>query len=413
MPLEILMPKIGMSTTEMTLQAWYVEQAGEVKEGQVVAAIESDKTVMEVEAIGNGFIDIQLQPGGAANAGEVIALIHDSQREVGGGAPAGNHAPATTTPAPAPAVPHPPVPRFGERQETTPVARMMAGENGIDLTLVTGTGPGGRVVRADEEKAVALVRTASPAAGYAAGPSHYNVTPEQIEGLTVAETHKLAGMRAAIATGMMNSLHGMAQLSGGGEWNAEGWVALHQSLLAQEEALGCRVSYTAMMIYALARVLRKHPYMNASIVGNEIRVWNEINIGVAVATGLATLSVPVIRDADRKSLAEIAKELQMLSAKVRDGSISRLELAGSTFTLTSLVKSANSWATPVINAPNAAILGTQPIKDAPVVRNGELAVGKVLPVSLTFDHRLINGAGAEEFCLTLSTYVENPELLMG
>jgi pyruvate dehydrogenase E2 component (dihydrolipoamide acetyltransferase)/2-oxoglutarate dehydrogenase E2 component (dihydrolipoamide succinyltransferase) len=397
----------------MTLQAWYVEQAGEVKEGQVVAAIETEKTVMDVEAIGNGFIDIRLQQGGAAKPGDVIALIHDSQRAVGGGAAASIPASATATPAPPLAIPQPPAQRSSERQEATPVARLMAGENGIDLTLVTGTGPRGRVVKADVEKVVALVRSASRAAGYAAGPAHYAVTPEQIVGLTAAETHKLAGMRTAIATGMMNSLHGMAQLSGGGEWNAEGWVALRKKLLAQEVELGCRISYTAMMIYALAKALRKHPYMNASIVGHEIRVWNEINIGVAVAAGPTHLSVPVIRDADQKSLAEIAKELKALSARVRDGSISRLELAGSTFTLTSVVKSANSWATPVIHAPNAAILGTQPIKDAPVVRHGELTVGKVLPVSLTFDHRLINGAGAEEFCLTLSKYVESPELLMG
>jgi pyruvate dehydrogenase E2 component (dihydrolipoamide acetyltransferase) len=414
MPLEILMPKIGMTATEMTLQEWLVEQGAEVKEGQVVAAIESEKTIMEVEAIGDGFIDIQVATGGMANAGELIAFIYDSKTQVSGAAAAVNSAPAISASLAVATDLSPPAgQRSGNRPEATPIARKMAAENAIDLRQVTGTGPAGRVVKADMEKALALDRGAPPMVGYAAGPAHHNVSSEQIEGLIAAEIHKLSGMRAAIANAMMNSLHGMAQVSGGGDWNAEAWVAWYQKLLTQEAELGGRVTYTAMMIFALAKALRQHRYMNASIVGNEIRLWNEINIGVAVAAGPTQLLVPVIRNADQKSLAEIAQELKAVSAQVRNGSVSPAQLTGSTFTLSSLVKSVNSWATPVINGPNAAILATQPIKDAPVVRDGQLAIGKVLPVSLTFDHRLINGAGAEEFCLTLSKYVESPELLMG
>ena len=414
MNLEVLMPKAGMSTSEITLLDWLVSQGDEVKEGQVIATVETEKTVIEVEAIGDGFIDIHLPAGDAARPGQLIAMIASDLGAVGDDTPVTAASPASLASVVAtPSLQAAEVPQSGERQQATPAARKMAYDNGIDLSLVVATGPRGRLVKADIEKALALIRAASPVAAVAGSPPAGEVSPEQIEGLSVAASHRLSGMRGAIASGMMDSLHGMAQLTIGGNWNADGWVTYRQKLLAQEQALGCRVSYTAMMIYALVRALRKHPYMNASIVGDEIREWNEINIGVAVSAGTAHLAVPVIRDADQKGLAELATELQTISGKVRDGSISPQELTGSTFTLTSLVKSANSWGTPVINPPNAAILATQPLMDAPVVRDGELAVGKVLPVSMTFDHRLINGMGAEEFCLTLSRYVECPELLTG
>ena len=424
MSAEVLMPKVGMSTSEIVLNGWLVASGDEVAADQVIATVESEKTEVEIEAVCGGFIDIRLDEGEEAKPGSLIAVIAESREaaaEHRDRAASGEAAPAALPDAPltpgAGAVPlatppREPVTGGTARVEATPVARKLAAENRIDLSLVTPTGPQRRVVRADVDRAIALVRSATEAGSgrrsYAGG---YEVAPEQVAGLTAARVHRLSGMTGAISAQMMASLHGMAQLTIGGRWNADRWVAHRDGLLARQDQLGCRVSYTAMMIFALSRALRRHPNMNASIVGSEVVEWAEVNIGAAVSAGVAHLSVPVIRNADQKGLVELARELADLAARVRDGRITAPELTGSTFTLTSVTGSANSWGTPVINPPNAAILGTQPIVDAAVVRDGRVVAGKVLPASLTFDHRLVNGVGAEEFCLTVSHFVESPEEL--
>lgn len=423
MSTEVLMPKVGMSTSEITLNEWLVASGDEVATDQVIATVESEKTEVEVEAVCDGFIDIRLDEGGEAKPGALIAVIGDSReaaaehrdRAVSAeAAPPDAHRTPGTDAAPLATPPREPVTGGTDRVEATPIARKLAAENRIDLSLVTPTGPQRRVVRADVDRAIALVRSATETgSGRRPDAGGYEVAPEQVAGLTAARVHRLSGMTGAISAQMMASLHGMAQLTIGGRWNADRWVAHRDGLLARQDQLGCRVSYTAMMIFALSRALRRHPNMNASIVGSEVVEWAEVNIGAAVSAGVAHLSVPVIRNADQKGLVEIARELADLAARVRNGTITAPELTGSTFTLTSVTGSANSWGTPVINPPNAAILGTQPIVDAPVVRDGRVVAGKVLPASLTFDHRLVNGVGAEEFCLTVSHFVESPEELFG
>jgi pyruvate dehydrogenase E2 component (dihydrolipoamide acetyltransferase)/2-oxoglutarate dehydrogenase E2 component (dihydrolipoamide succinyltransferase) len=404
----IAIPKLGMTMTEATLVEWKAKEGGHVEKGDIVLAIQTEKIKWDVEASASGYVHILAEVDVTAPVGRVVGLIAETAEEL----EALQREPAkelfTTVPGAAtgPAVAAAPAPGGrAERPEgirISPLARKLAEEHGIDVSTVAGSGPGGRIVRDDIERAIAA-RAHAPAA-------------EAYEGKTVKTTIPLKGMRKVIAEHMQRSLAVAAQLTMMGELDMSEVTKLRQTLLDEEQDGGVRVTYTDILVVAIARALQDHPIMNSSLIENEIVVWQDISVGVAVALeeGLeGGLIVPVIRNADQKSLHKVSLEARTLVEKARAGRLLPDDVSGGTFTLTNLGAVGGGWGfgTPIINQPQSAILGAGSISDRPVVRDGQIVVRPIMTYSLTFDHRVIDGAAAAQFMARVTQLLEDPRLL--
>jgi pyruvate dehydrogenase E2 component (dihydrolipoamide acetyltransferase)/2-oxoglutarate dehydrogenase E2 component (dihydrolipoamide succinyltransferase) len=295
---------------------------------------------------------------------------------------------------------------IGERIRISPVARKMAEEHMIDISKVVGTGPDGRIVKEDIEKEIEA-------------PKRMKITEiasEAYQGKRVKASIPLKGMRKTIAEHMHRSLSVSAQLTVMGEFNATDFVKLRENLLSQERTIGTRITYTDLLVFAIVKALKDHPLLNSSLIDNEIKLWEDINIGVAVSLGEKGdkgLIVPVIRKASQKSLVEISKLIKEMVEKAQAGKLMLDDVTGGTFTLTSMgSKGVSYFQTPIINQPETAILGTGQINTKPVAKDGQIVIAPMIPFSLTFDHRVIDGAVAEYFLITLQELVETPGLLL-
>ncbi|ANY25499.1 2-oxo acid dehydrogenase subunit E2 [Gordonia terrae] len=286
-----------------------------------------------------------------------------------------------------------------------PVVRKLAAELGVDLATVSGSGIGGRVTRADVERA-ATGRSRSAADTSAAAPDSASVGPQP------GDVIPLRGMRGAIARNMMDSLHSMAQLTHGYEVDVTDLVAVRAALKGESAAAGRRApSLNDFIIRAAALALREHPLLNAGIVDDQIVVAERVDIGVAVAVG-GGLVVPVVRDADQLSVGEIAGNTAELAAAARNGKLGLADLEGATFSVSTLGAYGVDFFTPVINPGNVAILGVGRVKDG-FRWDGDTPVRtQVLTLSLTFDHRAVDGAPAAEYLRTVGEILGRPLTLL-
>ena len=406
----IAIPKLGMTMTEATVDTWKVKEGDRVEKGDVVLVIQTEKTRWDVEAAASGYVRILVEEDVTAPVGRVVGLIAETTEELESLQKEPAREIFTTAPAAAPApgvAAAPPAAARAAKLEgirISPLARKMAEEHGIDPSTVKGTGPGGRIVREDVEGAIeAGKRAAAPAEAYA--------------GKTVKTTIPLKGIRRTIAEHMQRSLSVAAQLTSMGEIDMAEVIKLRDTIREREKDAGARVTYTDILVVAIAGALRDNPIINSSVVENEIVIWEEINIGVAVALeeGLeGGLIVPVVRNADQKSLTEVSMETRSLVEKARAGKLMPDEVTGGTFTLTNLGAVGGGWSfgTPIINQPQSAILATGSITDRPVVRDGQIVVRPMMTYSLTFDHRVIDGAPAAKFAARLTELLENPSSLL-
>jgi pyruvate dehydrogenase E2 component (dihydrolipoamide acetyltransferase) len=280
------------------------------------------------------------------------------------------------------------------------VARKMAEEHMLDISKIRGTGPGGRIGRRDVEAAIEAKATKKE-----------EPAPTAYHGRRVRRVEPLKGIRQAIAEHMYRSLSGSAQMTVMGEWDVSKMVLLREDLLKEEG--DTRVSYVDIMVFILSRTLKLHPSMNCSLLENEIKVWEDISVGVAFALGEEGLIVPVVKNADQKSLSEISKMVKELGKKAQDRKLLPDEVTGGTFTLSTVGRQSESrFQTPILNQPEAAILAIGAIEDRPVVRDGQIVIRPIMAYSLTYDHRVINGFGGEQFLRTIRRFLENPSLLM-
>jgi pyruvate dehydrogenase E2 component (dihydrolipoamide acetyltransferase)/2-oxoglutarate dehydrogenase E2 component (dihydrolipoamide succinyltransferase) len=410
----IAIPKLGMSMTEATLVEWRVKEGDHVAKGDIVLVIETEKTKWEVEASAAGFVHIMVSEDVKAPVGRVVGLIAVNKEELATLQKEPPREMFTTAPEPskAPAAQAVAAPASAAAQaeeekpiRISPVARKMAEEHMIDITTVVGTGPDGRIVREDIEKAIEAKK--KQAAAPAAPPVAV------YEGKKVKTTIPLKGMRRAIAEHMQRSLSVGAQLTSMGEIDMTEMVRLRNSLVEQEQKIGTRITYTDIFVLAVAKALKEHPIINSSLIDNEVKVWEDINIGVAVAVEEG-LIVPVVKNADRKSLVEISQEVRALVEKARAGKLLPDDVADGTFTITNLGAFGGGYGfgTPIINQPQVAILGTGAIAERPVVRQGQIVIRPIMTYSFTFDHRVLDGAPAGRFMTTLTQLLENPGLLL-
>lgn len=418
----IAMPKLGMAMLDGTIVEWKVKEGEWVEAHQPVVTVETQKTTNDVEAEVAGFVHILVEVDNVVSVGRVMGLLAESEEEL---AALQKEPPreiyisaereaeavvssATATPeereAEAVALSATATPEEGGGKiRISPVARKMAQESAIDIIKVAGTGSGGKIVREDIEKAIAAKGTEVEAA-----------QPEEAPcGKRVKETIPLTGMRKVIAEHLHRSLAVSAQLTAIGEIDMTEMIKLRKGLVAREEAIGARITYTDMFVFAVAKVLKDNPMVNSSLIDKEIKVWESINIGVAVALE-GGLIVPVVKDADKKSLAEISKTIRELAEKARGGKLVPDEVMGGTFTLTNLGAAGAGWRfeTAIINQPESAILGTGGITERAVVRDGQIMIRPIMTYSFTYDHRVVDGSLAVQFMARVIDLLENPSLLL-
>lgn len=417
----IAIPKLGMTMKEAKVVAWKLNEGDWVEKGQVVLVIETAKVTYEVEAMDSGYLHIMVSPETVLPVGAAAGLLAETKEEL---AELQAQEPAVAAVAASSAVVEPAVapraqaaagPGRPARVKISPAAKKMAEEHNLDYTKIAGSGPGGRIVKEDVQNALAA-REAAPTP--AAAPVAEAPPGEVIDGKRVRTTMPLKGMRLVIAEHMVRSLQVAAQLTTMTEFDMTELIKVRKRLLERESAIGVRISYTDLLVYILARTLKDMPVMNASLIDGQVVLWEDINIGVAVALQLSEyesgLIVPVVRNADQKSLAEINRAVASVVEKARAGTIMPDDVTGSTFTLTNTGTFGGGWAwgTPIINQPESAILQTGAIAERPAVVDGQVVVRSMMPVSLTFDHRVLDGAPVAAFLARLGELVQNPELLI-
>ncbi|MFW6146803.1 MAG: dihydrolipoamide acetyltransferase family protein, partial [Thermodesulfobacteriota bacterium] len=385
----------------------------EVKKDDIIFVIETEKVSYEVPAPADGIIYPLGKPGEtyaveetvgylAENRGEYERLIKEHPPE------AGEFKKEAASEDELPAAEQKPLPAAepsGTRIKASPLARKIAASHGLNLAELSGTGPGGRIIRDDVQRA--LDRRGAAA--------EQEPIPRPVEkgfsGKEVEEKIPVTGIRRAIFDTMFMSLSNSAQLTLHTEACAESLVQLRDRLNTKVGGKELRFSFNAILVKIAAAALRKHPRLNASVDGDEIRVWRQIHIGVAMESEDALL-VPVVRNPDTKTITEINRELNELVGKTRENRLLPDDLANGTFTISNLGFADIDHFTPILRPPESALLGVGRIMEKPVVKQGAIISQARLSLSLSFDHRIIDGAPAARFLKTVKDMVEDPLLLI-
>jgi pyruvate dehydrogenase E2 component (dihydrolipoamide acetyltransferase) len=417
---EIVMPRLSDSMEEGVVLKWMKGVGDEVAVGDELVEIETDKANMAYESdVAGTLTQILAEEGDALPIGAPIAVVGDPSEaptQPAAPEPEGAAEPEPTRPAkPAPqseadaasGVPSPaasPAPvASGDRVKASPLARRVASENAVDLAGLSGSGPGGRIVKADVESASGAEPVAAPAPS-AALPTAAS-TPETAKGTTTFQD--LTRLQQVVSRRMAESKATAPHFYLQSEIDMSAAVEARSRLKALTPEGEVVPSFNDMVVKACALALREHPLANGSYKDGRFELYSRVNVGVAVAAQDA-LVVPTVFDADKKGLREIASDARRLASRVRDGSITPPELSGGTFTVSNLGMYGVSNFSAVINAPQAAILAVGAISEKPVVRDGEIATAHLLGVTLACDHRILYGAPAAEFLARIRALLEEP-----
>jgi pyruvate dehydrogenase E2 component (dihydrolipoamide acetyltransferase) len=432
MPTAIKMPALSPTMEEGTLAKWLVKVGDTVKSGDVMAEIETDKATMEFEAVDEGtIVSIDVAEGAeGVKVGTVIATIAgEDEDEDTSAAPAAKAAPAPVAgkadPKPAPAAaaatvatpaaaPAPAPAAQGDRVVASPLAKRIAADKGVDLASIRGTGPNGRIVKADIDGASASPQATAPAAvptaaapASAAAPAP-KPAPAPVPDFGIPfEATKLNNIRKTIARRLTEAKQTIPHIYLTVDVQLDALLKLRGQLNKALEAQGVKLSVNDLLIKALAKALLQVPKCNVSFAGEELRTYSRADISVAVAapSGLIT---PIIVDAGSKSVSAIATEMKTLANKARDGKLQPHEYQGGTASLSNLGMFGIKQFDAVINPPQAMILAVGAGEARPYVVDGALAVATVMSVTGSFDHRAIDGADGAQLMQAFKTLVENP-----
>lgn len=410
---EILMPKLSDTMTEGTVVAWRKAVGAAIERGEVIAEVETDKATMELEAFASGvLIDIRVPAGETVPVGTVIGTIGAA------GEKPEIRQPVAVEPLPAElpvAVSVPPTqpaeldsggPGVPAGILAAPVVRRRAQELGIDLTTVKGSGPGGRLLLEDLEAAVSAARTDQGLAS-TASPNVEPGAPHPAAAAVAAEGEPLSRMRLAIARTVSESWRTIPHFS----VTIEVRMNAEELLRAQLKQSGVAVSLTALLVKATAQALSDFPRLNASLQGERLIIHPEVGIGVVVRRDEGLL-VPVLHDCTRFNLTEITQQSTQLIERARHGQLTVTELNGGTFAISNLGMHDVHSFTALILPPMAAVLAVGSIRDAMIVEAGHPAVGRVMSLTLSADHRIVDGVYAAEFLHALKGLLENPKRLL-
>ncbi|UNU42941.1 pyruvate dehydrogenase complex dihydrolipoamide acetyltransferase [Sphingopyxis sp. YF1] len=433
MPIELKMPALSPTMEEGTLAKWLVKEGDTVKSGDLLAEIETDKATMEFEAVDEGVISQILVAEGSDNVkvGTVIAVIAGEDEDAGAAKaapavkeeapraaePAKTVAPAKAGAAPVSA-PTPAVPAFagttddGERIKASPLAKRIAAEMGIDLSTITGSGPGGRIVKDDLEGAPAVAPAAAAAAPAAtaavpaAAPAPAAAGPIPDFGIP-HEDEKLSGMRKTIARRLSQSMQEAPHIYLTVDIRLDALLKLRGELNASLEGRGVKLSVNDMLIKALAVALERVPACNVSFGGDVMRRYQRADISVAVSIpgGLIT---PIITDAGGKSMSKISTEMAELAARAKEGKLQPQEYQGGTASISNMGMMGIKQFTAVINPPQAMIMAIGAGEKRPYIVDDALSVATVMTATGSFDHRAIDGADGALLMKTFKELVESP-----
>ena len=449
---EVLMPKLGLTMTEGTIEEWKHKEGDSVKKGDILFSVATDKLTNDVEAEVDGVLLKILLPEGETapckaviayigEAGEVIAAGNASTESTAAQAPASS---AAAVPAKTPAVTRDP----GAPVLASPAAKKLAKEKGVDLALVAGTGPKGRITLEDVEAYLTAPKANEPAVEVKTSPLAAKLAEElgvdvskiQTDGRVMkADVLTAAGvctaapaadaapaistgdndeapvkvnpLRRSIAANMTNSWHTSPRVTYTFAVDVTAMKALRAKLKDSLKEQGIKLTYNHILMKVVAKALMEFPDVNASFADNMLTRHKHVNMGLAVAKGDG-LIVPNVKNADSKSLAEIAKETEALIEATRSGKIDMKDMTGGTFTITSLGPYGVRSFSPIINQPELAILGVCDIVDTPIVCNGEIVIRPMMNLCLTADHRVVDGVMASKFMKRVVELLENLYLLL-
>jgi 2-oxoglutarate dehydrogenase E2 component (dihydrolipoamide succinyltransferase) len=414
MTIEVRVPQLPESVADATLVSWHKKPGDAVARDENLVDLETDKVVLEVPAPANGVLrEIKLQDGTTVTSGQVLAII-----EEGAAAAASPATAAAAVTAAAAAGSGPGAAKSGGATATaaaklSPAAKRVVEENQVDPKAVTGSGKDGRVSKSDvvnylSSKDAAAPPAPAPAPAFAPSSKAPAAPAPSARGARTEQRVPMTRLRAKIAERMVQAQATQALLTSFNEVDLKAVNELRARYKdAFEKQHGVKLGFMSFFAKACVEALRKFPTVNASVEGNDIVYHEYFDIGVAVSTDRG-LIVPVLRDADLQSFADIEKSIANFAARARAGTITMEELTGGTFTITNGGVFGSLLSTPIVNAPQSAILGMHKIQDRAVVIDGQVAVRPMMYVALTYDHRIIDGREAVQFLVTVKQCLEDP-----
>lgn len=413
----VRMPKLSDTMTEGVVAKWHKKVGDKVKSGELLADIETDKATMEFESFQDGvLIHIGVQEKGSAPVDSILAILGKGGEDVnailaaanqktGGSVQKAEQQYQQTTVAVTSSVvekqttPNVVSSNTDGRVKASPLAKALAKEKGIDISKVTGTGDNGRVTKSD-------IENYKPQQGVSSGKS--SSVSSFVPGAEGFNDESISQMRKTIARRLLESKNGAPHFYLTIEVDMDNAMAARTAINAIPDT---KVSFNDIVIKACAAALRKHPKVNTSWMGDKIRTYSHIHIGVAVAVEDGLL-VPVVRFADQKSLSQISTEVKDLGKRAKDKKLQPTDWEGNTFTVSNLGMFGIDEFTSIINSPESCILSVGAIKQVPVVKNNQVVPGNVMKVTLACDHRTVDGATGAAFLQTLRTYLENPVTIL-
>ena len=422
---EFKLPDIGEGIHEGEIVKWFVKPGDEVNEDDILCEVQNDKSVAEIPSPVKGkVVNVLVSEGQVATVGQTLVTFdapgYENMKFKGEETDAKAPAPAQAATS---AQAHQTSVDPNRKVIAMPSVRKLAREKGVDIRLVNGTGKGGRILKEDViafANGGATVATPAPAAAKvetATAPKAEKAQAETKQPIPAGEypetREKMSGIRKAIAKAMVNSKHTAPHVTLMDEVEVSKLVAHRKKFKDVAASKGIKLTFLPYVVKALVSALREYPALNTSIddATGEIIHKHYYNIGIAADTERGLL-VPVVKDADRKSIFNISNEINELAGKARDGKLAPNEMRGASCTISNIGSAGGQWFTPVINHPEVAILGIGRIAEKPIVRDGEIVAAPVLALSLSFDHRMIDGATAQNAMNHIKRLLNDPELLL-
>jgi len=425
MAFEFKMPDIGEGIHEGEIVKWFVKEGEVIQEDDVLCEIQNDKAVVEIPSPVEGpVLKVHFDEGEVATVGEVLITIDAEGYEDEGGSdsaeaesekPAEKETAAPTQTEEKPATESAADESSDKRIIAMPSVRKFARDNDVKITQVTGTGKNGRILKEDVEAFISGDQPVADAAKDSAVETESTSAPKQVipAGELPETREKMSTVRKAIANAMVNSKHKAPHVVLHDEIDVTELVAHRTKFktIAQEQDI--KLTYLPYVVKALVSALKKYPILNSYIdeETEEIVTKHYYNIGIAADTEKGLL-VPVVKEADRKSLFDISKDITELAQKANDFRLSPDEMSGASSTISNIGSAGGQWFTPIINYPEAAILGIGRIAEKPIVRDGEIVAAPVLAISLSFDHRIVDGATAQHALNQIKRLLNDPQLIM-
>ncbi len=400
---DVMVPALGESVSEATVATWFKKPGDAVRQDEMLCELETDKVSVEVPSPATGTLSEILVPAGATvAAGARLGIVAE-----GVAAAATQAAPAA--PAPAPATP--PATPPASAVEDAPSARKLMAETGTPREAVTPTGRDGRVMKEDVQRALAAP-AAPPAATPAPAATPIPRAPVPADDAAREERVRMTRLRATIARRLKDAQNTAAMLTTYNEVDMSAVMELRNSYKDSfEKKHGVKMGFMSFFVRACCHALKEVPEVNAEIDGQDIVYKNYVHMGVAVGTP-SGLVVPVVRDADRLSLAQIEKKIAELGLRARDGKLSMAEMQGGSFTISNGGVYGSLMSSPILNPPQSGILGMHKIQDRPVVVGGQIVIRPMMYLALSYDHRIVDGKGAVTFLVRVKDALEDPRRLL-